>query len=195
MKYSWIPIIFLFLFISCSKDSSPSGPSTSSSVIIPMKVGYSWTYHVYHYSSNGTVVDSSQTATLIVTADSIFGGIHWYNSAAWGWATNKSDGFWQRDDQGNQYLIYRYPYSDTDTYAVSPTLNCKLESTHDTIKVGLAKYSCYLYHFMMNPANGGLTVHREFIQPNVGLIRYEIWNTSGAGYMEYRLQLMYTSFH
>ena len=193
MKYSWIAIIFVFFLISCSSDSSsPSGPKTPTSILIPLKTGNVWNYRQYHYGNNGQRDDSAIVALTISKVTTI-AGVHWYSPNPSYWETNKSDGLWEKDNQNHDFLFFRYPYSNLAVYAVAANINCQLETTHDTVTVPYGTISCYVYHVTVRPPYGNQSISREYIKPDLGIVKQEDYDS--YGFLAYSYELISCTLH
>jgi hypothetical protein len=61
-----LSVLFLLIIIGCKKDDSPSGPGSTTTVIVPLKNNNTWTFIDSTFNSLGTYV-SKDTSLLGIT--------------------------------------------------------------------------------------------------------------------------------
>ncbi len=139
MKYLFVFILSAILIISCSDNST--NEKSSSKEILPLKIGNSWTYTRYKFSSykrdSVTFVD---TVSYSVSSSINLNGENWFfikfNSNVDDYIyTNRNDGLWclyakdtNNIDLATAKLFLKYPTKNNDTTTID-------SGTYKTINV------------------------------------------------------------
>ncbi len=182
------------LLSACRRDAAPrppGQPSYSSSVLIPFKVGESWSYVYSTYDSLGRKLSSRATRT-VVSKDTLIGSEHWYalqddavreEGEPPSFATNRSDGVYLFGPNGEGSLLYKYPAVPGDR--CPPFVVAAIDTT---ITSPAGTFRCYLYEdvstYTPGPHRSFTVVTRDFVAPGTGLIRHEattVWTDMESG--------------
>jgi hypothetical protein len=145
-------------------------------VIIPLKVGNSWTYKVTAYDSLGAILPFSiGDISLRVTSETTIGSEKWYQVNG-SLLTNRADGMWSRDSAGREQLTFKYPANVNDSYSSSggPIV---VSTTNQTVTVPQGQYACYGYR---QGSGTGFDVI-QYCAPNVGLVKVEAYQQTLSG--------------
>lgn len=198
MKYF---IVLLLIIVSCNKQNDNpvvvDNPNIlpPQNVLIPLKVGNSWTTKYEGIDTNG-VVTESRIDTLVIRKDTVINNLVWYQSGENGINRNDTDGYYMYDANIKSVRIFHYPAEVNDsTNLKGSTQYCKLISKNDTIEVNGKRYSTYKYkvYYVPQPNSYSIVELYFYFTPNIGLIKTEniaYYVPSGKVFMNIRSTLL-----
>lgn len=185
-----VAIVF-FLGSGCNDESTPSTPSTGD-VIMPLKLGTSWTYLDQDLDTLGNVI-GVDTTTFTIIGDTTINSEKWYTVNGDERLTNRSTGLWYGLFEQTEWIIApalmaKHPGQAGDAWYGPDSMNATIAAVNVSTVVPHGTYSCYRYTYS---SDGLLDVVRYFAV-NKGLIRDEFYSTTASGrpYVEYRRSLM-----
>jgi hypothetical protein len=146
-------LISVCLTSGCSSDDKANATSKTP-VAMPLAVGNQWTYWKKNVTPCGSVLDSTQVTTSVVSRQMISNKL-WYAVENLGHDTilmrKESDGIWIHPDYGDPCLYLPYPANVGDSSAFSfdggiSYYSIKLAGLDIPVQIGHAEYLCLLYH-------------------------------------------------
>jgi len=180
-------VILLLTFTSCKTDNPVDINTPSTSVLLPLDVGNSWTFRRTEYNTNGSV-NYIDTITQNIVKDSSLYGFKWsFESYEQFLYQNDKQGLWIFYTEPRLY--YRYP-SSPNVHFVQNYDTVTVVSTDTLITTPAGSFHCYHYKIDFNnfPIN-------QFICPDLGFVNMEygyyyytppIWSS----YLYIRLELL-----
>jgi len=161
-----ITLLLVFAFLGC-KDDNIVEPPIDTSVIVPLKVGNTWTYQFTMSDSLGNVWASFSQSTSIVS-DTIISGRQTYVFSSGDFFWNDDTGFWAQTSGKPPSLVYKYPANVGESYGLLNTVICK-DSTINTPK---GSFKCYGYTF---------GIANSYVAPGIGVIKTEYFQNRSNG--------------
>lgn len=154
-------VVFSFLSSGCSK-SSPTGPSSSGSQIVPLSSGNSWTYRSIMYSPTDSVLGDGPVS-VVVDRDTTIAGVHLYSF--WGWASAGDSGLTTYTD-GYFELYFKYP-ANSGTHYSAWGFSVVVSNLDTVINVPAGSFHCVDYRFY----DKGYLNGEYFVSPGAGVIK------------------------
>ena len=159
---------------SCKKqNNNPSSASTSSTLIVPLKIGNQWNLRSINYVQH---IDTSYYSNVVVD-DTTIANIKWYIQISNGtdrvpWL-NMSDGLHYYNTHMHQsYLSYKYPAQVNDSYYDSYYHDSlKVLSINFNVTVPAGAFYCYKYldRGPLGPSDSTII----YVSPGFGFIKAE----------------------
>ena len=157
--------ILLLTFTSCKTDNPVDVNTPSTSVLLPLDVGNSWTFRRTVYNTDGSI-NYSDTITQKIVKDSSLYGFQWSFESY-------EQILYQNDEQGlwifytEPRLYYRYP-SFRNVNFVQNFDTVTVISTDTLVTTPAGTFHCYHYRIDFNnfPIN-------QFICPDLGFVNME----------------------
>jgi hypothetical protein len=175
-------VLLCLLTLSCGKndDSVESTPGVPN-VILPLQVGYSWTYQRISFDTQGTIV-GMDTLVERVGRDTLIQGERWYiwaTTSGFSMGTLRGDGYWSYVG-GVPALTLRYPASLHDMYLLSDTGPTMRVLALDTlIAVPVGTFPCSAYEQLS--FRDGARIRIDYYAANTGLVRAEEYVRAPSG--------------
>ena len=187
IKISLYFIIILLTFTSCNKDNTVDANIPSTSLLLPLDNGNSWTFLRTVYNTNGSV-NYADTITQKIVRDSSLYGFKWsFESYEQILYQNDEKGLWVFDTEPRLY--YRYP-SFPNVQFVQNFDTVTVISTDTLITTPAGNFHCYHYRINFNnyPIN-------QYICPDLGFVNMEYGYfyskpPSWLPYLSVRLELL-----
>jgi len=190
--------VFALLW-GCSDDKVVNGDDDDT-VLMPLKIGNSWTYYKEEFDSAGTILD---TATFFrsISIDTVVQGIRWYGLNA-SWYAHRPYGLWRchilSSFEERYYWYYLYPASAGSSshfssfFSDSAGCEIKVADTKHALTSPAGLFICYTYVVDLSCMAGSVSDSIiEFFSPRVGMIGLEAYQStpSGYAYVWFRLTL------
>ena len=151
MKRYFVILTLIFLlfigFFSCTEKSLVDSIPSFQEGLIPLKVGFKWTYHSSWYNESGSLTNSF-LYNIEVTRDTMISNEKWfilkldfYGSYLYEIVTNRNGVFYKYDGTTAQ-LVLNPVIEDTSVINYNTTY---LRSKDQNIKVPIGEFSCYQY--------------------------------------------------
>jgi hypothetical protein len=175
-------------FASCKTDNPVDVNIPSTSVLLPLDEGNSWTFRRTVYNPNGSI-NYTDTITQKIVKDSSLYGFKWsFESYEQILYRNDEQGLWGFYTEPRLY--YRYP-SSKNVQFVQSSDTVTVVSTDTLITTPVGEFHCYHYRINFNnyPIN-------QFICPDLGFVNMEYGhyysNPPGGWepYLSVRLELL-----
>ncbi|RKX29265.1 MAG: hypothetical protein DRP47_02195 [Candidatus Zixiibacteriota bacterium] len=165
----------LMCVISCDDDGVSN--NETSSVIMPLTVGNSWTWERLGRDTLGDTI-WIDTCHNIVVSDTTIDSETWYklvsNCGKVGLKANRSDGLWSRISPDETDLIAKYPASVGDHwFNQGSTTQLSTIVTDTVITVPAGTYSCIGYQW--DHINGSNSFGINFYAVNIGIVMHQYW--------------------
>ncbi|MFZ1684581.1 MAG: hypothetical protein WAU88_10685 [Candidatus Zixiibacteriota bacterium] len=184
VKRTALVLYLLIFWLWCEAVGQTTGPSTDSSAIVPLKVGYTWKGTLSNFQGS----DSSKTTNdIFIKQVEQIGGESWYrwgyvtngdSSAASGMFANRSDGLWatyiHTSDTGlvldHPMLWLKFPVALHAEYegGIEETIKVLSIDTLVTTPAGTFHCICYL---SIDPQDANSTGVLMYVSPGIGWVQ------------------------
>lgn len=165
-----LAVLILLVVYSCSEKDNPIVPSTPTEalkVLVPLKIGNSWSFRVTTFDTTGSI-SWIDTLTFFIRTDTIVNGIHWYLQGYDGVMLgqlgfrNGTVGFHETNFVGANW---NYPYPSKKGQYFE---NYFVESTDSIVATPFGELHCYVYKYDWFGTPG-----RMIFAPGIGWVRTE----------------------
>lgn len=192
-------IILPLLAISCRDSLGIDDVKIvpEDALILPLKVGNEWTYHITQYNDSGVVINQYDLKYVIIS-EKVINGETWYVQdqgsqppGVTATMTNRKDGLWYEKGTSEfskdmPYLVVSYPATLGKEYLVSRYTNSfdkkiytvfrSAESVNWKLTVPAGNFYCLKYVDKLRLEDGSLVqepLNVIYYAPNRGLIKRE----------------------
>ena len=200
MKNESISTVFLLSIIlisSCAKDNTLEPRWIRTEGMIPLKVGFKWTWNVINYNENGSIQQSYPYITEVVK-DTLINGEYWFilrenGSLSTSPMTNR-EGATYSYYAGRPTITFNTIIEDTSVSS-SNSNGSYLVSKNNKIQGPLGEFDCNLYRVFVNINEKKLLEANYYLEYNKGIIRTESFGhkTDGSSYMAVKTELASTN--
>jgi len=159
-------------------------PQRIGNIILPLKVGTSWIYHVYAMDTSTQKMRVFLIDTMRVLRDTVIENTRWHEidglQGGHGYAVNWSDGLWFVRPGDQPFLFAKYPAEAGDEYksVISGVeVTTKVVASDQKVTSPAGEFFCYKYAQSVGPDK---VTTNYYFAPGVGLIRTEIMDRSGV---------------
>lgn len=176
MKSALLSLLCVSIVTLSCKNDGGSGGDTPLYTILPLDVGYTWTYEIKD-SIEGQQ-PSFDTLVLIVIADTVIQGQHWhiFNQSIpavglpTGLVSNRSTGVFARVGD-TQYLLMKYPVIVGESWL--PVDGCEIEVSADSaVSVPAGSYAAVTYRLQCEDS---VDVVEATAAVDVGIVLIRHW--------------------
>ena len=186
-SYSIIPISLLIILIISGCAKEPTSPTIDETVIMPLKVGNSWTYKYTKFYTTGEEGESSQY-TISILYDSVYKGERCYkpyfissqNDTAPIFYLYRNDGLYLLWIEKAEYILaFKFPVIKGDKYAFgADTIRVESIDTNYTVPAGTFKCIKYVRESYYENKIHDLLI--SYYCPGIGEIAAENYITDSA---------------
>jgi|WetSurMetagenome_2_1015567.scaffolds.fasta_scaffold631758_1 hypothetical protein len=194
---STVLFLSIILNFSCTKDNILEPKLIKTEGMIPLKVGFKWTWNVINYNEDGSIQQSYPYFTE-VTKDTIINGENWFilrekDSSITSIMTNR-EGVSYSYNSGQPRISFNTIIEDTSVSSTNSN-GSYLVSKNNIIQGPLGEFNCNLYHVFINVDERKLLVTNYYLENNKGIIRTESFShkTDGSSYMAVITELISTN--
>lgn len=186
MKKYFVTILFLsFLlgFNSCSNNNIIDPLATIQQGMIPLKVGFNWTWNVTLFDQNGKVLESHLWYVEIVK-DTMINNEKWFlekegNTLSAYPITNR-DGVTYSYSNGHPSIIFNTIIEDT-TLPSTNSNGSYLVSKNILIHVPYGNFTCNNYRVYLDFNDKKILVQNYYLEFNKGIIKTESFSYKSGG--------------
>lgn len=186
-KFPFLIIALTLLLVSCGDDDKPTN-GNQESVIMPLKVGYSWKGTQTEYAPDGAPVYTAAHITEVVNVSTI-------NNESWYIVNyiiasdtidpcvmyaNRDDGLWiwytcSDSIAGAPIMIYKYPawVGDSYTSGNNGDVTITVISTDTVITIPYGELTAHLYHWQ--PPGAFTEVVYIYMVPDLGMVKWDFY--------------------
>lgn len=191
MKFKQKYLLLLIFIVGCKEivDPGQTDKPVNTSVIMPLKVGNSWTYKSITID---TLTNDTTSVVMINTIQSekIIGNEKWFVDNLHGLVINRTDGLWSVLNENDTTFLAKYPAVVGDTFNVHQYYQSVMRviSTDSVMQTEAGTFQCYVY---FNSDSNGQSV--QFYAPDIGLVYLDAFAKSAYSNDLY-LKLVLTSY-
>ncbi|MBD3257123.1 hypothetical protein GF377_01725 [candidate division GN15 bacterium] len=177
-------LITILAVIGCDDDNGTDSESPGGS-IMPLAVGNRWDFDKHTFPPGGgtpVVTDDS----IVITGTQQVGGETRFVANVTEQFVNRGSGLWyQPTGASGPYLLLAYPADVGSTWWSGPSGQILMTLLRKDVSVTVVAgtYQCYKY-LAEYPAGSGRGLRYYWAAPNVGIIRYEVRDSSGLNVEE-----------
>jgi hypothetical protein len=194
---STVLLLSVILILSCDKDKILEPQSIRTDGMIPLKVGFKWTWNVINYNENGSIQQSYPYFTEVVK-DTIINGENWFilresDSLSTSLMTNRK-GVTYSYYAGQPTIAFNTIIEDTSVSSTNSNGSC-LVSKNNKIQGPLGEFNCNLYQVFIKINEKKLLETNCYLEYNKGIIRTESFThkTDGSSYVAVKTELVSTN--
>jgi hypothetical protein len=194
-------IKFLFFIIllnaSCSKDQLLEPQEIISEGVIPLKVGYKWTWEVTSYNEEGVKIDSHLYYNEVIK-DTIINGENWFilmeNGNPPTYLGTNRNGVYYSFYLGQPTITFNTVIEDTSVESTNSN-GSYLVSKNNLIQGPLGEFNCNLYQVFIKINENKFLEANYYLEYNKGIIRTESFslNMNGSSYIAVTTELVSTN--
>jgi hypothetical protein len=191
MKLNHKLFLLLFVLVGCKDIVDPGQKDIpiDTSVIMPLKVGNSWTYKSITID---TLTNDTSSIMIMNTIQSekMIGNEKWFVDNLHGIIINRSNGLWSALNEYDTTFIAKYPAVVGDTFNMHQYYQSvwKVISTDSILHTDAGSFKCYVYY---NTDSNGHGV--QFYSPGIGLVYVDGYAKSAYS-NDFYFKLELTSF-
>jgi hypothetical protein len=194
-------IKFLFFIIvlnaSCSNDQILEPQEIISEGVIPLKVGYKWTWEVTSYNEDGVKIDSHLYYSEVIK-DTIINGENWFilmeNGNGPTYLGTNRNGVYFSFYLGQPTITFNTVIEDTSVESTNSN-GSYLVSKNNLIQGPLGEFNCNLYQVFIKINENKFLDANYYLEYNKGIIRTESFslNMNGSSYIAVTTELVSTN--
>lgn len=184
-KYCVIILFLSFLFDlnSCNKNNLIDPLATIQQGMIPLKVGFKWTWNVTLFDATGKVVGSHVWSVEIVK-DTMINNETWFiekegNTLSAYPITNR-DGVTYSYSNGHASILFNTVTEDTTLPSTNSNLSY-LVSKNNFIHVPCGNFSCNNYRVYLDYHDKKILIQNYYLEFNKGMIKTESFSVKSDG--------------
>jgi hypothetical protein len=191
-------IKFLFFIIvlnaSCSNDQILEPQEIISEGVIPLKVGYKWTWEVTSYNEDGVKIDSHLYYSEVIK-DTIINGENWFilmeNGNGPTYLGTNRNGVYYSFYLGQPTITFNTVIEDTSVESTNSN-GSYLVSKNNLIQGPLGEFNCNLYQVFIKINENKFLDANYYLEYNKGIIRTESFslNMNGSSYIAVTTELV-----
>jgi len=186
----------IFLSASCNDNQLLEPQEIISEGIIPLKVGYKWTWEVTSYSQDGNKISSHLYYNEVIR-DTIINGENWFilmeNASPPTYLGTNRNGVYYSFYLSQPTITFNSVIEDTSIESVNSN-GSYLVSKNNLIQGPLGEFNCNLYQVFMDIDEKKLLVSNYYLEYNKGIIRTESFsNIGGDSYIAVITELVSTN--
>ena len=176
MKFNPKYFLALIFLVGCKEivDPGQTDKPIDTSVIMPLKVGNSWTYKSLTID---TLTNDTTSIDVInsIRSEKIIGNEKWFVDNLHGILINRSNGIWSALNENDTTFLAKYPAVVGDTFYVHQHNQSimRVISTDSLIQTDAGTFRCYVY---FNSDSNGQAV--QFYAPGIGLVYLDLFAKS-----------------
>lgn len=168
-------LLFIIIFsLSCEDDNLVKPETVRLEGVIPLKVGYQWTWNIYKV--NGEEKNLMHQYSVEVIKDTMINGEKWYierenNLFNTGPITNRN-GVTYSYNNGEPKILFNTSVEDTSL----PSTNANrsyLVSENNIVEIPLGEFNCNLYQIFSESNGKKILISNYYISYNKGIIKEE----------------------
>ncbi len=168
-------LLFIIIFsLSCEDDDLVKPETERIEGVIPLKVGYQWTWNIYKI--NGEEKSLMHQYSVEVIKDTIIDGEKWYierenNQFNTDPYTNR-EGVVYSYSQGVPIIVFNTSIEDTSIQSTNANRSYSV-SKNNIVEIPLGKFNCNLYQIFEESNGKKILRSNYYISYNKGIIKVE----------------------
>lgn len=207
MKNIILVISIIFLFSACWEDStSPYIEASNKDVLIPLKVGNTWTYN---YEIDDGVLNQKTSMTTEVISEFIYNGEKHYRMQHINNSTNqvlsnkfyminKPDGYYMINDSGRtepEIIKLNYPTFKGEVIVEEEYYKLYVEDTEYIYTTPMGKFKCIKYVVLHRYGDVIDAKAENYYAPGIGEVASEYYrNKNNSGVLTLSNKMVLTSY-